>query len=302
MTAKPLPRGLIVPLVTPLVAPDRLDVDALERQVERMVTGGVHGLFLLGTCGEGPSLGDRIKREVVDRVCRQVSGRTALLVCATDTSASEAVALAGHAADCGADAVVFATPFYFPMTQSEVATYYERRAAEVALPVVAYNFPALTKVTISPDTVSQLLDNSKIVGFKDTSGDLRCFEQIRRLSQERSDWRLYMGPEELLVESVRLGGDGGVCGGANVLPELFVAIYEAAVAKQTDRLPPLLARAAVLARIYVGGEGPAAPGVRGLKAALAALGVGNGLMADPLAPADDDQRRRAAAVVSELGL
>jgi len=301
MTKQPLPRGLIVPMVTPLADQDRLDVGVLELQVERLVSARVQGLFLLGTCGEGPSLGDRLKHEVVERVCRQVAGRTAVLVCATDPSAVEAESLADHAAICGADAVVFAAPYYFPLTQNELADYFDRRALQACLPVVAYNFPGLTKTSIAPETVTRLIDNPRIVGFKDSSGDLAYFEQVRRLSTRRPDWRVYMGPEELLVESVQLGGDGGVCGGANVLPELFVGIYEAAAGGDQSRLPALLARAAALSQIYACGDGPGAPGVRGLKAAMAAIGLGNGMASDPLASADDVQRRRIAKVLCDLG-
>ncbi len=295
-----LPRGLIVPIVTPLADQDRLDVATLERLVEHVIAGGVHGLFLLGSCGEGASLSDRLKREVLERVCRQVAGRAVVLVCAIDSSPANSIALAAHAADCGADAVVFVAPFYFPLTQAELLDDIERRTGQVGLPVVVYNFPAITKVAVAPETVVQLLDNPRIVGLKDTSGNLAYFQQVRRITQARPGWRLYMGPEQLLIESLKLGGDGGVCAGANVLPELFVRIFEAVVAGDADRLAPLATRAAALAEIYNCGEGPAAPAVRGLKAALAALGFGNGLPAEPLAPATDAQRERIAAIIREL--
>jgi len=296
----PIPRGLIVPTITPLLEQDKLDIAALEALVDRVITGGVHGLFVVGSSGEGPSLSQRLKREVIERACRQVAGRAAVIVCVTDPSPVESAALAAHAADCGAAAVAVAPPFYFPLTQAELYDYISRCAVEFSLPVVAYNFPALTKIAFEPATVRRLLDNPKIVGFKDTSFDIAYFKEVRRVTREREDYRLYTGPEQLLTESVRLGGDGGVCGGANLFPRLLVDLYEAAVASDADRLAPLTMRLTALGEIYKCGEGASAPAIRGLKAALAELGLGNGLTAAPLAPATKAERQRIAAVIREL--
>jgi 4-hydroxy-tetrahydrodipicolinate synthase len=104
----------------------------------------------------------------------------------------------------------------------------------------------------------------------------------------------------LLVQSVKLGGDGGVCGGGNVFPRLLVDLYEAALAGDADRLGPLSKRLSRLGEIYKCGEGASAPAIRGMKAALAELGIGNGLTAAPLEPATDADRQRIAAVVREL--
>ena len=92
-------RGIIPPLITPLVERDALDIGGLERLIEHVLAGGVHGLFILGTSGEGPSLSYRLRRDLMDRVCRQVVGRVPVLVGITDTAFVESVTLARHAAD-----------------------------------------------------------------------------------------------------------------------------------------------------------------------------------------------------------
>lgn len=297
---KPLPRGLIVPLVTPLLEQDRLDVATLERLVDRVVAGGVHGLFVLGSSGEGTSLSQRIKREIVDRICRQVSGRAAVIVCVTDPAPDESAALAAHAAEQGADAVAAAPPFYFPLTQTELHEYVTQSAARFALPLVAYHFPALTKVGFEPDTVRRLLDNPRVVGFKDTSFDYDYFKSIRAATTGRDDWRLYIGPEQFLADGVRDGADGGVCGGANVFPELLVKIYDAACRGDADALAPLQEHLKALGEIYACGVGPCANAIRGLKAALAAQGLGNSLTAQPLAPATVADHQRVATIIRNL--
>src|SRR5262245_27883474 len=105
-------RGIVVPLITPLAAPDRLDAERLERLLEHVLAGGTHGVFVLGTTGEGPLLEEAIRREVVTRACRQAAGRAPVLVGITDTVFGTAVRLAEHAAACGAVAVVSSAPYY----------------------------------------------------------------------------------------------------------------------------------------------------------------------------------------------
>src|SRR5208283_5161575 len=97
--------GIVPPLVTPLRDRDTLDVAGLERLVERVLDGGVSGLFILGTTGEGPSLSYRLRRELVERVCRQVKNRVPVLVGITDTAFIESVNVARHAANAGVSAV-----------------------------------------------------------------------------------------------------------------------------------------------------------------------------------------------------
>jgi dihydrodipicolinate synthase/N-acetylneuraminate lyase len=299
--AQPL-RGIIPPLVTPLAGADELDVPGLERLVEHLVAGGVHGLFLLGTCGEGTSLGYRLRRTVVDRVCRQVDGRIPVLVSITDTSYVESVAMADQAADAGADALVVAPPYYLSITQSELQDHVLRLAGETPLPIVLYNMPSLAKLAYEPQTVRRLMDEASIVGMKDSSGDLDYFQKIRELTRARPDWFLFMGPEELLARAIALGGDGGVSGGANVWPQLFVQIYEAAVAQQQEELAPLVEQAALLGQIYGTGAISAPSVIKGLKASLSLLGICNDMVAPPLACLNPTERQRIEAVLHTLGL
>src|SRR6266536_2967872 len=90
-------KGIVPPMITPLLGPDQLDVAGFERLLERVLNGGVHGVFMLGTTGEAPSLSYRLRREVIDRSCQIVRGRVPVLVGITDTSMVEAVGLARHA-------------------------------------------------------------------------------------------------------------------------------------------------------------------------------------------------------------
>jgi len=306
--AQPL-RGIIPPLVTPLASHDQLDEPGLERLVEHVLAGGVHGLFLLGTCGEGTSLSYPLRRQFVERVTAQVDGRVPVLVSITDTSYAESLAMARHAAEAGADAVVLAPPYYFPLPQADLLQYVLRLNAELPLPLVLYNMPSLTKIAYEPTTVHRLMQEESIVGLKDSSGDLAYLQTIRQLTCERPDWTILVGPEHLLARAIDLGADGGVSGGANIWPQLFVQIYEAAtlasdtaMTDQQEILHHLVDRADDLGQIYRLGSVTAGSVVKGLKSALSILGICNETLAEPLGPCTPSERARIEQILRSIGL
>ncbi len=293
--------GIVPPLITPLTDRDTLDVVGLERLVERLITGGVGGLFILGTTGEGPSLGYRLRKEVIDVTCRQARGRVPVLVGITDTSFVESVNIARHAADAGADAVVAAPPYYLPEGQPELLEYTRHLLPELPLPFFIYNMPSLTKVSFEVDTVRALMDEPKILGVKDSSGNMTYFHRLCLLEKNgREDWSILMGPEELLLDAVLAGGNGGVNGGANVFPELYVALHRAAAAGDLTRAR-LLHRLVmeISTKLYQVGRHPSAI-IKGIKCALSIEGVCDDFMAEPFHRFRDEGRRRIETLLPEL--
>src|SRR5271169_3766297 len=133
--------GIIPPMVTPLRDRDGLDFAGLEKLIEHILAGGVNGLFILGTTGEGPGLSYRLRRELIERVCKQVRQRVPVLVGITDTAFVESVNVARAAADFGADAVVAAPPYYLPEAPPELQEYLDHLVAELPLPLFLYNMP-----------------------------------------------------------------------------------------------------------------------------------------------------------------
>lgn len=296
-------QGIIPPMITPLSGRDTLDSAGLERLVERLIRGGVSGIFALGTTGEAPSLSYRLRRELIEQTCRLAAGRVPVLVGITDTSLVESAALAAHAATCGADAVVTSAPFYFPAGQPELREFIEELLPELELPLMLYNMPALTKTSFSAEVVEWALDQESIVGLKDSSGDLVYFRRMRRLAaSRRPDWSFLVGPEELLAESVLLGGHGGINGGANLHPALYVALYEAARSGDLQLARDLSARVMDLSEsIYrVGRHGSAI--IKGLKCSLSILGVCDDFMAAPFHRFHPTERETIRARLHELGI
>jgi len=293
-------RGIIPPLVTPLASRDTLDAAGLERLIEHVLAGGVHGLFLLGTTGEAPSLSYRLRRELVDRACRQVKGRVPVLVGITDTAFVESVNMARCAADAGAQAVVLAPPYYFPAGQEELVEYLQHLVPELPLPLFLYNMPSLTKLVFEPATVRRLLDLPGIVGLKDSSGNMVYFHRLQRLLRDRPEIGLLVGPEELLGETVMLGGHGGVNGGANLFPRLFVELYEAARSGDRDRVETLHELVMDISdTIYSTGR-HSSSFLKGLKCALALEGICGDFLAEPFHRFRDAERGRIQGHLDQM--
>ena len=293
--------GIIPPLVTPLSDVDRLDVEGLTRLIEHVISGGVHGIFVLGTTGEGPGLSYRLRREMIQQAVRIVNGRIPVLVGISDTAFVESVALADDAAKAGASAVVLSTPYYFPAGQTELTSYVRNIAPRLNLPLVLYNMPSLTKVWFEFETLQSLLELPAIVGLKDSSGDLQYFEKIMRLKSIRPDFSIMIGPEAMLPEALALGGDGVVAGGANVCPTLFVDAYEAAQVGDEERLCELHQRIVAFQDIYAVGK-YASRHIKATKCALSLLGICHDVVAEPFHHFLAPERARVGELLTQQGI
>ena len=294
-------RGVIPPMVTPLTASGELDVAGTERLVEHILSGGVHGLFLLGTTGEAPDLPYEVRRELVKRVTAQVNGRVPILVGITDTVFAESLKLAEFAKDCGAAAVVAAPPYYFAAGQPELLDYYRGLADQLPLPLYLYNMPSQVKVMIEVKTVVELAKHPNIVGLKDSSGNIGYFNACRYALRERPDFAILMGPEEALGEAVLLGASGGVAGGANIFPKTFVDIYDAAVAKDVDRVRELQERIMRVSSLIYGVGHHNSSFVKGVKCALSLMGICSDALAAPREPFNETDRELIRQRLVELG-
>jgi 4-hydroxy-tetrahydrodipicolinate synthase len=169
------------------------------------------------------------------------------------------------------------------------------------LPVFLYNMPSHTKLSFELDTLRRALDVPNIVGLKDSSAQMIYFHQVRRLVADRSDFTLLVGPEELLAESVLAGSHGGINGGANLFPRLYVELYEAASKRDLDRVSQLHAKVMRLGEtIYSVGSHRSAF-IKGLKCALSCLGICDDFMAEPFHRFHAAQRSQVQKYLSEFG-
>ena len=297
--------GLIPPMVTPLDTDRRLDKDGTNKMVNYLLKGGVDGIFLLGTTGEGPHLSYSVRRELVKETCRIVKGRVPVLVGITETDLEDALSFAKDCKAYGASAVVSAPPYYFKLTQAELVEWFREMADRLPLPLVVYDMPAHTDTVIEPATIAKLASHPNIVAMKDSSSVIALFNKFRVALEPHSEkFSLFMGPDEAMGEAVLLGADGGVCTGANIWPSTFKAMYEAATrgdVAEVRRLQKITTTSSYL--LYGLGSGQIGF-LKGVKAALAEMGLIRNVLAAPFSPlsrAEVANVRRALAKLRKMG-
>lgn len=279
--------GIIPPLATPLLGQHTLDTEGTGRLLRHVLDGGVHGLFVLGTTGEAPSLGYRLRHQLMEQVIGEVAGQVPVLVGVTDSSLEEAQHFAKSAQQAGADALVVASPFYFPASQESLMGFVYQLLESVDIPLFLYNIPSHSPHVFSQESILRLLDHPRIAGYKDSTCSMIAFHQMKLLFEGQTEKSYLLGPEELLAESVLLGGDGGVNGGANLFPKLYVSLYEAARAGNIDRIKALHKKVMLISRhLYQGGKTV----IQGIKYGLAQKGICQETVALPLASLSETEK------------
>lgn len=287
-------------MVTPLNQDLNLDREGLERLIEHLIKGGVHGIFILGTTGEAPNLPYSVRAELIERTCKLVASRVPIIVGITDTSYQDALRMAAKSYEAGALAVVAAPPYYFKVGQADLLRYFKQMASDSPLPLFLYNAPLNTPLLIDVPTVIEAAAEPNIVGLKDSGLNMGYFHAVREAFRSRPDFTLLVGPDDLLAEAVLLGAHGGMAGGSNVNPRLFVDLYEAAAARDVNRVATLHQQAIQFNNaVYRAAEDPNNP-LRGLKAALSIMGICGEAMTPPLRPISNAERHGVAQFLQEL--
>ena len=288
-------------MVTPLDAKRRLDKKGTKNMVHHLLKGGVDGIFLLGTTGEGPHLSYAVREELVKTVCGLVKGRVPVLVGITETDLDDAVAFAAKCKSYGAAAVVAAPPYYFKLTQAECVAWFTEMADRLPLPLVIYDMPAHTDTIIEPATIAKLAVHPNIIAMKDSSSIIALFNKFRIALEPFADkFSLFMGPDEAMGEAVLLGADGGVCTGANLWPAQFKAMYLAAKAGDVEKVRRLQ-RLTTMSSYLLYGLGQGQIGfLKGVKCALAEMGLIQNVLAAPFTPFEGAERRKVKSALKTL--
>lgn len=221
------------------------------------------------------------------------------MVCITDTSLEESLELAHHSAKSGADVLVVAAPYYLPISQVEMQDYLEVLLPTLPLPFLMYNMPSCTKMDLSMETLT-LAKKLGAIGIKDSSGDMEYMNQLIKLFGSDPEFSIITGSEIFLHETILNGGHGAVAGGANFFPRLFVDLYEASV--DGDLAKIALLRETILQidnTIYSVGEN-ISKYIKGIKSALAVLGICNDFTAPPIKRFNETERAKIQTYMNEF--
>ncbi len=207
--------GTFTALVTPF-RNGEVDVEALEGMVEFQIQHGVSGLVPCGTTGETPAMSEAEDRVVVGTVVRIANGRVPIIAGTGSNSTDMAIKYTKMAQEVGADGSLQVAPYYNKPTQEGLYRHFAAIAESTALPLVLYNIPGRTGVTISADTMARLAEIPNIVGVKDSTLSMNMISDVIRLCGEEFD--VLSGDDPMTLPLVALGGRGVISVASNVAP------------------------------------------------------------------------------------
>lgn len=228
--------GIFTPNITPLDSRGRLDEDTLRNYIDWLIEHGVHGLYPNGSTGEFVRFTADERRRVIEIVVDQTRGRVPILAGAAEANVSETIRACDTYGALGCRAVAIVAPYYYRLAPDGVYAYFKEIADKVSVDVTLYNIPLFAS-PIDVPTVKRLAQECpRIVGIKDSSGDLpHMMRMIAEVRPMRPDFVFMTGWDAALVPMLLIGCDGGTNATSGVVPELTRAIYEAARAGQWDR-------------------------------------------------------------------
>ena len=288
-------------MVTPFDERGEVDLKAAEAVVERFVESGVSGISPLGSTGEFSHLTGDERKDFAERVTRIVAGRMPVVVGVGAPGTREAVELARHAEGADADGVLVVSPFYWTVGEEALFAHFAAVARTVGIPVLIYNLPMLTGVDLSSSLVARVAGECpNVVGLKDTVTEYsHTVNVLREVKPGRSDFSVLAGFEDLILPSVLAGGDGSICGLANVAPELFVGMVRCAQNGELEEAAQMHRR--VLSLLALGGLGDTPLGA--IKLAMNVLGVPiSPTVRGPATTLREGKREEAEAILEGVGL
>jgi len=288
--------GVFPPIATPFDDRGAVDADAIRTNVPRWLGAGVRGIVALGSNGEAPLL-DEQEADTVIGAARGVIPRDRLLIAGTGRESTRAtISASRRAADLGADAVLVRTPSYFKprMTPDVFIAHYTALADALSIPVLLYNYPAVTGLSLTADTVARLAQHPNIIGIKETSTDAA---QIAAYVDAAcgQDFTVLAGSAPGFYAAMCLGARGAILAAACIVPRACVALFDAWARGAHDDARELQRRILPIALAVTSRYG-----VPGLKAALDFTGYIGRVPRPPLQPAPADAVTEIQAALADL--
>ncbi len=298
--------GVIPPVVVPLDANRELDVPAFERSINRMIEGGVHGLFFLGSSGEVAFLNDDQRFQLLEEAVRIVDHRVPVLAGVIDMETERVIKQVKRTQQYDVDGLVCTAPFYALGGPKENERHFRVIREHAELPLFAYDLPVCVHTKLDPTMLVRLGNDGVLAGVKDSSGDDVQFRWLMLENEDAGHPLQLLTGHEVCVDGAYLGGaDGSVPGLANLAPREYVEMWDAYQAKDWDTVKEkqdYLARLMFVTRRVQATVGFGA-GVGAFKTALWQMGVFNtNQMREPVQPLVGDDVIEIVRVLKRAGL
>ncbi len=281
--------GVVVPMVTPVTADENLDEPATRGIIEHLIAGGVHGIFVLGTTGEAASISSKMGQQLVEVTVDQVRERVVTYAGIGGNCLTDSVDAAEIYFRRGIAAVVAHLPSYYPLSPEEQYKYYTTLADRIPGPLMLYNIPQTTHLSIPVDVIARLSHHPHIVGVKDSENDRNRLRALMQAVGKRSDFTVLVGVSALSQDALFLGADGTVPSPAHLAPEVCVNLYKHARRGDIARAKACQAQVDDVAAIYTT-DRTLGQSLAALKAALGELSLCAPYMLPPLCALREAER------------
>jgi 4-hydroxy-tetrahydrodipicolinate synthase len=267
-----LHRGVIVPMVTPVTRVGALDEVGARHILDFLRTGGVHGVFLLGTTGEACAVPENLCERLVRLTLERVGGKMLVYAGISNDSLAQSIAAGNHYLRLGVDAVVAHVPAQFEQSPHAALDYFAALAAGLEGDLILYNMPLTTKVSLPIELCKETAGRPRVIGIKDSENNAaRMIELLRELGPKK-DFAVFIGTGPLMAKGLLLGAEGIVPSVGNIAPAMCRELYDRALAGDTAGTEALHARFMELSSLYQNGR-ELGHSIATLKAAMAWMGL-----------------------------
>ncbi|RVT78530.1 dihydrodipicolinate synthase family protein [Flavobacterium sufflavum] len=241
--------GVVVPMVTPLSNDLSIDLDAVTVLVNHLIDGGCHP-FVLGTTGESSSVSFESKVALVKKTVEVAKGKATIYAGISGNCFQESLDQAKVYTDLGVDVLVAHVPYYYPLSQNHILNYFNQLASAVSLPLIVYNMPMTTNMSIDLEIVDTLSKHPNIVGYKESErGEERMAKAIG-LWKYRENFSYLLGWAVKSYEGMLLGADGLVPSTGNLTPQLYNTIYESVLSGNNEAAQKAQEKSDAISKVY----------------------------------------------------
>ncbi len=283
--------GIYPALVTPFSKNGQINHDSLRKLVQLNLKKGVQGFYVGGSTAEAFLLSMDERKQILETVAAEAQGKAEIIYHIGCIYTDHAIELGKFAEEVGVSAISSVPPFYYKFSFEEIRDFYFDIVDKVDLPMIIYNFPALSGVTFSMGNIKELADNSKIIGIKHTSYDLYQLEQIRALDEELT---IFNGHDEVFIGGLALGANGAIGSTYNFMAEKFIAIEKLYRANQIQEAQQVQTEANRIIDLLVkGGVFP------GIKYILDLMGIDCGECRKPFHPLSEEIKEKLREITEK---
>ncbi len=217
-------KGCYTAIITPFKEDQSVDEQALRDLIKFQLAGGVHGLVVLGTTGESPTIKEDEYETILKIVVEEVAGKVPVIAGTGTNSTEKSVKNTEKAKVAGVDGALVVTPYYNKPTKKGQLAHF-RAVADVGLPVIVYNIKGRAGINIETDTLMELAEHENIVAVKEASGDLNQMKDV--LDRRPEGFTVLSGDDGLTYDLMKMGGDGVIGVAPNAIPERMSKFVQA---------------------------------------------------------------------------